>query len=341
MTNEFQRFITQVADGENLAREQAGRAVQIMMLGAATPAQMAAWLTALRLKGETPEEITGAAMAMRAKMETITAPAGAIDVCGTGGDGKGSYNVSTAVAIVVAGAGVPVVKHGNRSVSSHSGSADVLSALRVNVQADKNIMEKALNEANLCFLFAPLYHKAMRHIAPVRQELGIRTIFNLLGPLVNPAKPNFQLMGVYDKNLLQPMAEVLRALGSTNAWVVHGSDGMDELTLDGPSHVAELKDGQIRFFDITAEEAGIIREEPAQVKGGLPETNARALELLLGGKENAYRDIVIFNAGAALYIAGKAASVTEGVKLAAESIDTRRAKEVLASLVRISNEPKP
>jgi anthranilate phosphoribosyltransferase len=339
MINEIQRSITQLVEGRHLSRDETARAFQIMMMGGATPAQMAALLVGLRIKGETVEEITGAALAMRAKMETIAAPPGAVDVCGMGGDARstgGTLNVSSAVALVVAGCGVPVVKHGNKSVSSTSGSADVFTVLGVNVQAEKRVMEKALGEANIAFLFAPLYHKATRHVAPVRQELGLRTIFNMLGPLANPAKPVRQLMGVYDRALLEPMAQVLRELGSEIAWVVHGSDGMDELTITGESYVTELRGADMRSFTVTPEEAGLERAEAQALVGTTVEGNARELGLLLHGKRSAYRDIVLLNAAAALIVAGRAASLREGAQLAAIAIDEGHAKEALANLIRIT-----
>ena len=241
---------------------------------------------------------------MRAKMGRIDAPVGAIDVCGTGGDGKGTLNVSTAAAFVVAAAGVPVVKHGNKSVSSLSGSADVLAALGVNVQADKVLAEKCLAETNICFLLAPLYHKAMRHVAPVRQELGTRTLFNLLGPLLNPASPTRQLVGVYDKALILPIAQVLKALGSSDAWVVHGSDGTDELTLAGATHVAQLKGGEITTFSTCSRQEAGIEASNESLKGGNAVHNAREMDLMLSGKRSAYRDVVLLNAAAALKVAG-------------------------------------
>jgi anthranilate phosphoribosyltransferase len=339
MINEIQRFIARLTEGEHLTREETSRAFQIMMVGGATPAQMAALLTALRLKGETAEEITGAALTLRAKMETIAAPDGAIDVCGTGGDGQATLNISTAVALVVAACGVPVVKHGNKAVSSQSGSADVLAALGVNVQAEKARIELALKEANICFMYAPLYHKAMRHVAPVRQELGVRTLFNLLGPLANPAVPKRQLMGVYDKALVAPVAQVLKALGSEAAWVVHGEDGMDELTLTGETHVAELKEGEVSTFTVTPEEAGLPRAEASELKGGNAVNNARELSLMLAGKHSPYRDIVLLNSAAALKVAGRAETLPAGVALAASAIDEGRAKETLATLARITAAP--
>lgn len=333
----IKKFIAKLAEHQHLTREEAERAFQIIMNGGATPAQIAALLMAIRLNGESVAEIAGAATAMRAKMETITAPENAIDVCGTGGDGSSSYNISTAVAFVVAACGVPVVKHGNKSVSSASGSADVLMQLGVNIQAEKNIAEKALAEAGICFLFAPLYHKAMRHVAPIRQELSVRTIFNLLGPLANPAKPKLQLMGVYDKTLLVPMAEVLRNLGSTKAWVVCGSDGMDELTITGSSYIAELNNGEIREFEISPQDAGLALHERAEIVGSQPENNAIELQLLLSGKKSAYRDIVLLNSAAALLIADKVTDLKQGVEIAENAIDSGKAQEVLLHLARISN----
>lgn len=340
MSNEIQHFITHVAGGNHLSRAQSGRAFQIIMAGGATPAQIAALLVGLRAKGESTGEIIGAAMAMRAKMDTLAGFSDSIDVCGTGGDGTFMLNVSTAVTMVVAGCGVKVAKHGNKSVSSRSGSADVLTALGVNVQAEKPTAEKSLREAGVCFLFAPLYHKAMRHVAPVRQELATRTIFNLLGPLANPAKPDYQLMGVYDRSLLLPMAEVHYALGSKAAWVVHGSDGADELTLTGPSQVMALRDGKIRTFTVNPEDAGLKVCTPEELEGGSPQHNAKELSLLLSGKASAYRDIVLLNASAALVVAGKAKDLLEGVDVAARAIDEGHAKAALASLVSISNETR-
>ena len=333
----IQKLLAKLIACEHLTKEESERAFQIIMNGGATPAQMAAFLVALRLNGESVAEIAGAATAMRAKMETINAPKEILDVCGTGGDGSHSFNISTAVAIVVAGCGVAVAKHGNKSVSSASGSADVLAQLGVNIQADKSSSEKALNEANLCFLFAPLYHKAMRHVAPIRHELGIRTIFNLLGPLANPAKPKRQLMGVYDKDLILPMAEVLRELGSKKAWVVCGSDGMDELTITGVSYVAQLENGEITQFEITPQDAGLELHEKEDLKGAKPEKNAKELGLLLAGKKSAYRDIVLLNSAASLLIADKVVDLKQGVELAANAIDSGKAQEVLAELIRISN----
>ncbi len=337
----FKEFIACVAEGQHLSQEETTRAFQIIMNGGATPAQIAALLIGLRMKGETVGEIAGAASVMRAKMDTIPAPEGTIDVCGTGGDAGrnhgGTLNVSTAVALVVAGCGVPVAKHGNKSVSSQSGSADVLATLGVNIQTDKDRITASLHDAGICFMFAPIFHKAMRHVAPIRQELGIRTLFNLIGPLANPAMPKRQLIGVYDKALLEIMAKALRSLGSEKAWLVHGSDGMDELTLTGVSYVAELNNNEITSLEITPEAAGLERVEPGALSGKGPEHNARELSLLLNGKVSPYRDIVLLNAAAALMVADKAADLKEGAAMAAQAIDSGTAQETLANLVKISN----
>jgi len=333
----FHSILALLADGKNLPQDMAVRAFQIIMNGGATPAQMGAFLMGLRLKGETVEEISAGALAMRVKAQRIKAPAGAIDTCGTGGDARGTYNISTAVAFVLAARGVPVVKHGNRSVSSQSGSADVLSVLGVRVDAEIPVLERCLAECGICFLMAPKFHPAMRHVAPVRQELGIRTIFNLLGPLSNPAAPDYQLLGVYSKDWVEPLAHVLKQLGTKAAWVVHGSDGLDELTLSGASTVAELKDGQVRSFEITPEDAGLERAPLEEVKGKTPDVNARALTEALSGLENSYRNAVIYNAAAGLLIAGKTPDLKAGVAMAKEVIDSGRAYAVLKKMVDVSN----
>lgn len=338
MNNEIQRFIAQVCEGRHLSRMEAGRAFQIIMSGGATPAQMAALLVALRMKGESVGEITGAAEALRAKMDDVQPSCEVMDVCGTGGDGKGMLNVSTAVAIVVAACGVKVAKHGNRSVSSRSGSADVLVALGVNIQAGKQAALVSLAESGMCFLFAPHYHRAMRHVAPVRQELAIRTIFNLVGPLVNPARPAIQLMGVYDPSLVVPMAEVLQALGSRRAWVVCGHNGEDEVSLTGASHVAELMEGAITTRTITPQEAGLTTADADALTGGSAEHNAKELTLLLAGRLSPYRDMVLLNAAAALVVAERTRDLREGVSIAADAIDSGKAKAVLATLVKVTNE---
>ncbi len=326
------------ATGQALTEQQAEAAFGIMMSGDATPAQMGGFLMALRVRGETVPEITGAARAMRAKMTTIEAPDGAIDVCGTGGDGTATYNISTASQFVVAACDVPVAKHGNRALSSKSGAADVLAALGVNLDADMSLVQKALNEAGTCFLMAPRHHSAMRHVGPTRVELGTRTIFNLLGPLSNPARVKRQLVGVFSADWIEPLAQVLKGLGHERAWVVHGADGMDELSTTGTSRVAELKDGEITTFEVTPEELGLPRASLADLRGGNGEENARALRALLGGEAGPFRDIVLLGSAAALTIAGKAADLKEGLVLAAEAIDSSRAAQVLERLVAITNE---
>lgn len=327
-----------LADGKNLPRDVAARGFQVIMNGGATPAQMGAFLMGLRIKGETVEEITGGALAMRAKAQRITPIPGAIDTCGTGGDAVGSYNISTAVAIVLAACGVPVAKHGNRSVSSLSGSADVLTVLGVKVDAEVAVLERCFAACGICFLMAPKFHPAMRHVAPVRQELGLRTVFNLLGPLSNPATPDFQLLGVYARHWVEPMAQALKELGTKAAWVVHGSDGLDEMTLSGVTYVAELKDGVVRSFEITPEEAGLSRVLLEALKGRTPEVNANALMEAISGMENAYRNAVVYNAAAGLVIAGKAADIRDGVRMAKEAIDNGAAYATLKKLVEMSNE---
>lgn len=326
-----------LAERKNLPQELAERIFQIIMNGGATPAQIAAILMGLRIKGETVEEITAGANVLRAKAAKITAPAGAIDTCGTGGDGRNTYNISTATAIVVAACGVPVAKHGNRSVSSKSGSADVLQALGIKIDAEIPVLEKCLKEVNIAFLMAPKFHPAMRHVAPVRQELGLRTIFNILGPLSNPAKPDFQLLGVYDKILTEPLARVLSALGTKAAWVVCGHDGLDELTLTGTSFVSQLKDGTISHFEITPEDASLPRAMLEDVKGGDIGTNAKALEHALSGVESPHKNAVLYNAGAALIIAGKVADIKAGVAMARDAIDNGGAFRTLKQWALVSN----
>jgi anthranilate phosphoribosyltransferase len=337
MTTPMHDILALLAEKKNLSRDMSTRAFQIIMNAGATPAQMAAFLMGLRIKGETVDEITGGAIAMRAKAQKFTAPAGAIDTCGTGGDARGTYNISTAVALVLAACGMKVVKHGNRSVSSRSGSADVLTMLGVNVNAETPVLEKCLNEVGLCFLMAPRFHPAMRHVAPVRQEMGMRTVFNLLGPLSNPGAPDFQLLGVYSGAWIEPMAGVLKELGTKAAWVVHGSDGTDELTITGPSRVAELRDGAIRTFEVTPEDASLARGSLEELKGGDPEHNAKALTNAISGMDSAYRRAVVLNAAAGLVIAGKAADLKAGAAQASEAIDSSKAYKTLQKLVEVSN----
>jgi anthranilate phosphoribosyltransferase len=329
--------LTLLSDGKNLPLDVATRAFQIIMNGGATPAQMAAFLMALRIKGETVDEITAGATAMRVKARPFHGVAGAIDTCGTGGDSRGTYNISTATALVLAACGQPVVKHGNRSVSSRSGSADVLEILGVKADAEPEVAERCLRECNIAFLFAPKFHPAMRHVQPVRQELALRTIFNILGPLTNPAAPDFQLLGVYNKTLLRPLAETLKALGTKAAWLVHGSDGLDELTLTGSSRVVALKDGEINEFEIAPEDAGLERVSLEDLKGGNPEVNAAALSEAISGVESPYRNAIVYNAAAGLLIAGKTKDLREGAELAKKTIDSGAVFSVLKKLVDVSN----
>jgi len=291
----------------------------------------------LSIRGETVDEIAAAATVIRAKAQTIAAPPGAIDTCGTGGDASGTYNISTAAAIVIAACGVPVAKHGNRAVSSKSGSADVLTALGVDIGADQSLVLRSLHENNLCFLMAPRHHAAMRHVAPVREEMGLRTLFNLLGPLSNPAGTKRQLLGVFAERWVTPLAEVLGLLGAERAWVVHGSDGLDELTVTGPSSVAEWHQGRVTRFEVTPEAAGLPRAPAGSLKGGDAPYNAAALRRLLEGETGPYRDVVLLNAGAALVVADKASGLTDGVAMAAAALDEGRAKACLDRLIEITN----
>ena len=330
-------FIARIADGERLTADDAAAAFEIIMSGEATASQIGGFLIGLRLRGETVEEIAGAARIMRAKALTLESPPGAMDCCGTGGDGSGSFNISTAVSFVLAGAGVPVAKHGNRALSSRSGAADVLAALGVDIDADLALVRRALREAQVCFLMAPRHHGAMRHVGPTRVELGTRTVFNLLGPLANPAGTRRQLIGVFAAAWVEPLAWVLDQLGAARAWVVHGSDGLDELTTTGPSQVAALQDGQVRTFSVHPEDAGLPLAKPEDLRGGDAAANAAALTALLDGAAGPYRDIVVLNAAAALIVAGKVADLTDGVRLATEVIDGGLARQALQRLVAITN----
>ena len=334
---DFRALIAHVAGGNMLSIEQAERAFDIMMAGEATPAQMGGLLMALRVRGESVDEITGGAKAMRARAVAIEAPEGAIDTCGTGGDAKGTFNVSTGAAIVAAACGVPVAKHGNRALSSKSGSADVLTSLGVNIDADMALVRDALWQAKIGFLMAPRHHGAMRHVAPTRVELGTRTIFNLLGPLSNPAGAKRQLIGVFDGVWAEPMAKVLRNLGSERVWVVHGSDGTDELTTTGPSDVVELRGGELRRFEVSPEDAGLTRATLDAVKGGDGDENADTMTAMLDGTPGPIRDIVLLNTAAALVVADRAETLRDGVAAAAEAVDTGAARATLDALVEITN----
>jgi len=334
---DLKALLATVAGGAALTEPQARQAFDVIMGGDATPAQMGGFLMALRVRGETVAEITGAARAMRARMTAIDAPPGAIDTCGTGGDAKGSFNISSAAAFVVAACGVPVAKHGNRALSSKSGAADVLTALGVDVEADMALVRKSLWEAGTCFLMAPRHHSAMRHVGPTRVELGTRTIFNLLGPLCNPARVTRQLMGVFDRAWIEPLALVLRELGHERAWVVHGEHGFDELTTTGTTFVAELKDGAVSCFEVTPEELGLPRCAPEDLAGGDGPENAATLRALFGGRDGPLRDTLLLTSAAALVVAGKAETLAEGLALGAEAIDSGAATAVLDRVVAITN----
>ena len=336
-TRDFKELLAFVADGGSLSREQAEEAFEIIMSGAATPSQMGAFLMGLRVRGETVDEIAGAARVMRAKATHVEAPDGAIDTCGTGGDASGTYNVSTGAALIAAACGVPVAKHGNRALSSKAGSADVMSALGVNIEADMELVKESLWRNNIGFLMAPRHHSAMRHVAPTRVELGTRTIFNLLGPLSNPANAKRQLLGVFDRQWVEPMAEVLGSLGSERARVVHGSDGLDELTTTGASYVAELNNGKLSTFEVRPEDAGLSRAAPGDLKGDDANTNAQVMRAMLDGEPGPFRDIVLYNASGALIVAGVAEGLRDGVALGAEAIDSGKARAVLDRLVEITN----
>jgi anthranilate phosphoribosyltransferase len=335
---ELKRLMSRIAEGETLGDNGMQQALDLLMSGIAPPVAMGAFLMGLRVRGETTEEITGAAKFMRGRMTTVDAPPGAIDIVGTGGDSQGTFNISTAATFVAAGAGAIVAKHGNRAVTSLSGASDVLAALGVKLDVPPVIVARAIADAGVGFLWAPLYHPSFKAWAPIRTDLGLRTIFNLLGPLCNPARVTRQVLGVYDRKLVEPIAEVLRKLGSVHAWVVHGADGMDELTTTGVTHVAELKDGDIYGFDLTPEDAGLERSTIEALKGGDAATNAAAIHSLLQGEPGPYRDIVLLNTAAALVVAGKGGSLAEGIQKAEASIDSGRAARALDRLVAVTNE---
>ncbi len=319
-----------------LSAEMAREAFTLLFDGEATDAQIGALLMALRMRGETVEEIAAATAVMRSKCRAVHAPANAMDIVGTGGDGKGTLNISTATAFAVAGAGVPVAKHGNRNLSSKSGAADALGQMGVEVMVGVEVVERALAEAGIGFMMAPMHHPAIAHVMPARQQMGLRTLFNLLGPLTNPAGVKRQLTGAYDPDVLRPMAEVLRNLGSEAAWLVHGSDGTDELSIAGPTQVVALKNGAIEEFEVTPGDAGLPVHPFDAIIGGSPEDNGRAFAALLDGAEGAYRDAVLLNAAAAVLVAGKAADLKEGAAMAAESIDSGAAKDRLQRLAAVT-----
>lgn len=334
----FKTLVAKAASGSPLSRGEAAEAFDLIMESAASEVQVAAFLTALHMRGETVDEIAAAASSLRARALTVDAPADAIDTCGTGGDGLGTLNISTAAALVTAACGVKIAKHGNRAQSSKSGSADVLAALGVKIDLTPRQVSRCIDEAGLGFLFAPAHHSAMKHVGPVRQQLGFRTVFNLLGPLCNPARVKRQLVGVFADKWIEPLARVLQTLGTERAWVVHGSDGLDELTVTGPSRVAELSHGEVKVFTVTPGDAGLATHKLDALFGGDAATNAAAIERLLNGEAGAYRDIVCLNAAGSLIVAGKVSSLREGVQMAQNAIDEGRARATLAKLVAASNE---
>jgi len=337
MADEFKALIAKAASGAALSREEAALAFDRMMSGEATPSQMGGLLMALRVRGESVDEITGAVSTMRAKMTRVAAPPGAIDVVGTGGDASGSYNISTCAAFIVAGAGVPVAKHGNRALSSKSGAADVLSALGIKIDLRPDEITRCIYEAGIGFMFAPAHHPAMKNVGATRVELGTRTIFNLLGPLSNPASVTRQLVGVFSRQWIEPLAQVLKILGSDSVWVVHGSDGLDEITTSGPTAVAALEHGKIRTFEIAPADIGVEPVKPEALRGGDAEHNAEALKAVLEDKPGAYRDVAVMNAAAALVVAGVAKDLKDGAEQARKALSTGAARARLDRLIAVSN----
>jgi anthranilate phosphoribosyltransferase len=335
--DDLKSIIGKVATGASLSRDEAASAFDAMMSGEATPSQMGGLLMALRVRGETVDEITGAVSAMRSKMLQVAAPPEAVDIVGTGGDGSGSVNVSTCAAFIVAGAGVPVAKHGNRALSSRSGAADVLASLGVKIDLKPDQVGRCVRECGIGFMFAPAHHPAMKNVGPTRVELATRTIFNLLGPLSNPAGVKRQMVGVFSRQWVQPLAQVLKNLGSDSVWVVHGSDGLDEITLTGPTFVTALQNGEIRSFEVTPEEAGLPRCGSDGLKGADADANAIALQSVLDGMPSPYRDVALLNAAAALVVAGRAKDLKDGVAIGVKSIDSGAAMARLKHLVTVSN----
>lgn len=333
---ELKPLIAKAANGEALNRDEAREAFEILMSGEATPSQIGGFLMALRVRGETVDEIIGAVETMRSKMLPVKAPAHAVDIVGTGGDGTHTFNISTLASLIVAGAGVPVAKHGNRALSSKSGTADALSALGVNLDIAPERISRCITDANIGFMFAQMHHSAMRHVGPSRVELGTRTIFNLLGPLSNPAGARYHLLGVFAPKWVLPLAQVLKDLGSESLWIVHGS-GLDEITTTGSTEVAALEDGKIRTFQLIPADFGVEPATLEQLRGGDGVANAAALTEVLNGAKNAYRDIALCNAAASLIVAGKAETIMDGMRLASISLDDGGAREALARLVSLSN----
>ena len=334
----MQGFLQKIATGATLEERESELAFETLMSGTATTAQISAFLMALRVRGETVAEITGAARALRSLAFSLVVPSEAIDICGTGGDAKGTYNISTAAALIIAGCGVPVAKHGNRAVSSRSGSADVLEALGVKIDADPILMIETIAKAQICFMMATRYHDAMRHVMPARKALGIRTIFNLLGPLSNPAGVRRQVVGVYSAEWVRPMAEVLGRLGATRVWVVHGRDGLDEISTTGMTDIAEYCNGTVRTFTITPDSAGLAKALPGDLQGKENAAgNAEAIRALLNGTPGPFRDIALLNAAAGLIVAGAASNLKDGVAQATAAVDDGRAQAALETLVTITN----
>lgn len=336
--SDFTPYLVKAASGAVLSADEMKSAMGVILSGEASDIEIGGFLMALRARGETPDEIAAAASAMRDKAVTVEAPKDAIDTCGTGGDGAGTYNISTAATLILAGCGVPVAKHGNKAASSKSGSSEALAALGVNLDIPPATITRCINEAGVGYMHAALHHKAVGHAAAARKALGVRTMFNVLGPLSNPAGAKRQLMGVFSRDLLRPIAEVMPRLDVEAAWVVHGSDGLDELTTTGPTYVAALKDGAISEFEVTPEDAGLSRAAPEDLAGGDPQHNADALKRLLEGERGAYRDIAVLNAAAGLIVAGKAQDLAAGARLAETAIDDGNTAKALEKLVAISNE---
>lgn len=336
MSDDLKPLIYAASEGP-LSRAQAESAFEALFEGTATAAQMGGLLMAMRARGESVAEYAAASAVMRAKCVPVAAPEGAMDIVGTGGDGMGTLNISTATAFVVAGAGVPVAKHGNRNLSSKSGAADALGQMGIDVMVGAPVVERALEEVGIGFMMAPMHHPAIKHVMPVRQELGCKTIFNILGPLTNPAGVKRQLTGAFAIDLIFPMAETLQQLGSEAAWLVHGSDGTDEISISGPTSVAALKDDKISSKEVHPEDAGLPVHQFKDILGGTPEENGAAFRALLDGQKNAYRDAVLLNAAAALVVADRANSLTEGVEIASESIDSGAAKSKVEGLAKITS----
>lgn len=330
-------LIAKAANGQALTRTEARDAFDVLMSGDATPSQIGGFLMALRVRGETVDEITGAVEIMREKMTTVKAPSDAIDIVGTGGDASGSYNISTCAAFVTAGTGLKIAKHGNRALSSKSGSADVLTALGVKIDLNPEQISRCISEAGCGFMFAPAHHSSMKHVGPTRVELGTRTIFNLLGPLSNPAGVKRQVTGVFAKSWVEPLAHVLNNLGSERAWICHGEGGFDEIVPSGTTWIADLKDGKVTMAEIMPEDVGIARSSAADLKGADAAHNAEALRGVLEGKKNAFRDAAVMTAAAALLVAGKAKDLKDGVAQAQKAIDGGGARTVLEKLVKVSN----